>query len=1034
MADVVRSIDIIFGATDQTGTAISGVSSKMDSLQGSVNDIAEPLANVANKILAFETALGVLAAGGMAVATSKASEFGLSFAEITTLIDKPTEALGQFKEDILSYAQGSTQSIESINGAIYEAISSGVKYDDAIKLLTETEKLSVAGKADLTETTKTLVSTLNAYGESTDQAGKYSDILFQTVKIGQTTIPELAGSLAQVTGLAASGKVPFETLSAAIAALTATGMPTSEAMTGIKMALSNIIKPSSEAEKAAAALGIKFDSTALATKGFDGVLQDVYKATGGNIEKMAQLFGSTEALNTVMVLASDKSGKFKEALDAMRDASGSTTEAYAKMKDEFKNVSQELVNNLDVALIKIGDKFLPGLTDVEKGLKDVFKGIATAVDEGAFDPLFDAIDKFGASLGDTLKTIGTNLPDALKDIDYSALIESISGLGTSIGEAFAAIFNGLDLTTPEGLSAAIQKVVDGITALTNVTAGIIDAWRPFLTALGSAVDYFTSLDSATQSSVGQILGWAQQIAAAGAAFGILTAAISLAGSGISTFGKLGGTAVDALKAVTEGSSATTAAIKNLVVAAAAFETGWTLGKILYDNVPVIKDWGDNLGTVVYNMVHFNDATDEATTKSWAQAAAMQELAGKVGSLAGKYNEIPDQKTIDFEAKNIQEAIDKARDLGVNVEDIPREKLIEIMLGGTGQASIAQFRSDLEGLETNENVVNLLVSANPESIDSVLALLREKLPDERWQEIKTQLEESGFSEIASRMAELTEPKEVVVSGSPDPSLGDIKDYVNYWFSQKTIDITANADTTSLDDFKSKLSSLTDKQIVDILAKADKSEIDDFAAALKDKIPEERLTQIIAALKSGGFSDAAAEIEKLIPKEKEIEVKMDPNKVLEAATEITKAFVDLEKTKIEWSAKLAIADLEEQTKRIQAAFESVNVGIKSTGEVLNGLFDLIAATNSENPLLWESRLEDWVNREFELREKEFALQEMLITAQVASMNVRTQALLNGDGLITVSADNMVPEIEALLYSFVRNLQLKVSQAGGDMLIGT
>lgn len=1033
MADVVRSIDIIFGSKDNSGSGFNSVSSKIDALQGSVDSIAGPLADVANKVLAFETALGVLAAGGMAVATAKAADFGLSFAEITTLVDKPKAALGGFKDSILEYAQGSTQSIEKINGAIYEAISSGVKYEDSIKLLTVSERLSVAGKADLTETTKTLVSTLNAYGESTDQAGKYSDILFQTVKLGQTTVPELASSLAQVTGLASSGKVPFETLSAAIAALTATGLPTSEAMTGIKAALSNIIKPSKEASEAAAALGIKFDASTLASRGFDGVLQDVYRATGGNIDQMAKLFGSTEALNAVMVLASDKSGKFKEALEAMRGASGSTAEAYAKMKDEFKNVSQQLINNIDVALVKIGDKFIPGLTKVEVGLKDVFKSISKAVDDGAFKPLFDSIDKFGASLGEQLKAIGKNLPDALKNIDYSKLIESVSGLGTSLGKAFNALFNGIDLSSTAGLSAAIQKVVNGITALTNVTTGIIDAWRPFLDAIGKGVDWFAKLDAATQKNYGEILGWAQQITAAGAAFGILTAAISLAGSGISSWGKLGSTAVDAFKSVADGATTTTAAIKNLTLAAAAFTTGWEVGKLLYNNVPIVKEYGDKLGEAVYNLVHFNDTTNETTARAQAQAAAMLELAGKISSLAGKYDEIPDEKTMRLVEQGIQEATDKARALGVKVEDIPREKLVSLMLGGDGEVAIAKFKSDLEGLDTNDKVIDILVNTDEGSVEAVVAALNMKLPHERMQQIRAELEAAGYDDIVQKIDSVTQDQLVALKMKKDGSIDETKEYIDYWFSQKTIDINARADTSSLDDFKAKVSTLSNEQIVKIISKADKTELDDFAAAMKDKIPAQRLTEIIAALKSSGFSDAAKEIEKIIPSTKETKITIDPNKVLEAAKDITKAFADIEVAKIEWGAKLNIAVLEEETKRIEAAFESVNVGIESTGDVLNGLFDLIDATK-DNPLLWNGLIEDWVEREFDLREQEFALQKDLVEAQVASMKARTDALLRGDGLIKVSADNMVPEMESLLYSFVRNLQVKVSQAGGDILIGT
>lgn len=920
MADVERSVSIIFGATDQTGTAISGVSSKLNALQGSVTEIAGPLADVANKVLALETAFGVLAAGGMAVATSKASEFGLAFAEISTLIDKPKEALGQFKTDILDYAQGSTQSLDKINGALYEGISAGLKYEDSIKFVGEAEKLAVGSKADLTSTTKTLISTLNAYGESTDQAGKYSDILFQTIKVGQTTMPELSSSLAQVTGLASSGKVPFETLGAAIAALTASGLPTSQAITGIKSALENIIKPSEKAEKMAASLGVKFDAQALAAKGLDGVLNDVYKATGGNITKMAELFGSVEGLNAVMVLASDKAGKFKESLEAMKGAAGSTTEAYGKMKDEFKNVQQELVNNVDIALVKIGEKFIPALTSIESGLKDVFKNIAKSVDEGAFDPLFSAIDKFGASLGEQLKAIGQNLPEALKNIDYSKLIESISGLGKSLGEAFSALFAGIDLSTPEGLTAAIQKLVDGLTAFQNVTAGIVEAWKPFLSALGNAIDYFNSLDAATQSSVGQILGWAQQITAAAAVVGVLTAAISLAGSGISTLGSLGTAAVASLTATTTAATGLTAAIVPLTAAAAAFSAGWLMGKQLYETIPIVKEFGDNLGTVIWQMVHYDNQIAKTTENAKAQAEAARVLAERVGALSKKYDELPDEKTITVASEGIQEAVDKCKELGLKVEDIPREKIIELMVN-TEQEKAETFGKALDKV-TAARTATVKVELDQASIDAAYAERQKKLPDSQWVYVKT-------------------------------------------------DVDGNL-----------------------------------------------------------LLESKKQVEKYIPETKTITVDAKADK--ESFEKVASLWVDLTKTKIEWAAKLEVADLEAQTKRIEAAFSSLNEGIKSTSDSLGTLGGLLK-DSATNPNINVSKIEEYMKREYEFREQEFQLQKELIDAQVAAMQARTAALASGEGLFTIQTDGMEPSLLALLNDLASKMQVQISQTGGDMLLG-
>ena len=132
----------------------------------------------------------------------------------------------KFKEDVMDYARNSTASIEDINKAIYTAISAGSEYTDVLELLSKTEKLSDAGRADLVETTKLVVSVLNAYGLSAKDAEAVSDALFTTVKDGQTTLPELAASLAQVTTVAANSGVSFDELMASLAALTVTGMPT----------------------------------------------------------------------------------------------------------------------------------------------------------------------------------------------------------------------------------------------------------------------------------------------------------------------------------------------------------------------------------------------------------------------------------------------------------------------------------------------------------------------------------------------------------------------------------------------------------------------------------------------------------------------------------------------------------------------------------------------------------------------------------------------------------------------------------------
>lgn len=73
---------------------------------------------------------------------------------------------------------------------------------------------------------------------------------------------------------------------------------------------------------------------------------------------MAELFGSVEALNAVLILTGTGSDKFKSSLEAMRNATGATEAAYSKMVDNFGKANQNLTNNLQVTLVEVGEPLL----------------------------------------------------------------------------------------------------------------------------------------------------------------------------------------------------------------------------------------------------------------------------------------------------------------------------------------------------------------------------------------------------------------------------------------------------------------------------------------------------------------------------------------------------------------------------------------------------------------------------------------------------------------------------------------------------
>ncbi|MDD4052345.1 MAG: phage tail tape measure protein [candidate division Zixibacteria bacterium] len=499
MADLAKTVSIIFQGDDRMSQSIQAVDARLSSLGRSIDNAVGPLANLGTAILAADAAILALVGATFTKAIQEAGKFSGAFGEITTLINDTGEPIAEFKQQILDYSVDSVKSIEQINQAIYNAVSAGVDYKDSLAFVNTAEQLSVAGRSDLNDTTKVLVSTLNAYGAQTSEATRYSDIMFTTVRLGQTTMSELSTTLAQVTGLAAGAGIPFETLSAAVAALTVSGLPTSQAITGLKAAISNIIKPTSDAEETAKTLGIQFNSTALQTKGLEGVLWDAWRATGGNIDQMSKLFGSIEGLNSVLVLASDKSGKFKEALTAMESSAGATATAYKKVADEFENLNQRLKNSVTAALISIGEELMPAYGEVANSLAELFKSFKISVDDDVFLPVLKAFKDMGIDVGEIIKGIAKNLPEALKDVDWTDLARALRDVTDGLKSLF-----GMDAADPKALADSIQRVVDSMTTLADVTRGMLAGFAPFGNAVLKIIDGINSLDSANKSLVGTL--------------------------------------------------------------------------------------------------------------------------------------------------------------------------------------------------------------------------------------------------------------------------------------------------------------------------------------------------------------------------------------------------------------------------------------------------------------------------------------------------------------------------------------------------
>ena len=735
MADVERSVKIAFEGDDRISPVIDTINGKIDGFASSVQGVTGPLADMASAVLKVEAAFAALAAAGITIAVKAAGDFDTKFREIQTLFDASPENVSKFKTALLDFASSSLTPLDQVAGATYEAISAGIDWTKAIDFMTQAEKLNVAGKGELRSTTLALAGVINAYGGDVSKAADYSDVLFETVKIGNVVLPQLADGLGKVVAIAAAGGVPFDELGAAVAALTSYGVPAEEAMTAVQRAIISIIAPADESKKQAEALGIQFDAAALKANGLQGMLQLIYEKTGGNVEQIQNLIPRVEGLIAVLSLGKDAGGKYAEALKAMEDRAGAVAKAYEIMAESFDKVNQRIVNSLQSTLIAIGMPLLDEYAQIGGGISAIFSNLKVEVNKGTFDPVLNLVQDFGSKLATDLQAIAKVMPEALAGVDWTKLTDSIKNVGDSVKNLFIAAFGNIDLTTAQGLQSAIQKVADGFALLNNITAGILQSWTPFVTKISEAAEAFSKLSPETQTSAGNILGIGQAVDKILSQVDVFTGSIKFLGSAMLLLGasQIPAT-ITGLTALVPQIAAAVGALGPFGAIVTAIGTGWVLDKVLSATIP---GWIEHKNAVADNISVLTGASEGMD--GWVGSAenvqtAATETAADLEALSKSLFEVPDQKQITFEA--IDRASPEFKAILAEVQAIPTERVVDVSAKADTASIEATKRTITTTIMPDGLIVMTQVNPDQASIDKTKTAIG-TIPDKKIVEMTLQ---------------------------------------------------------------------------------------------------------------------------------------------------------------------------------------------------------------------------------------------------------------------------------------------------------
>lgn len=401
-----------------------------------------------------------IVAAGTAV-TKFAMDFEDAMAKVSTLAGETD--MSALAQQILALSDATGQAATSLADAQYQAISAGVDVAKSAEFVEIATKTAVGGFTTAETAVDGLTTVLNAYGLAEEKATEIANKFLTTQNLGKTTVDDLAKSIGQVAPTAKAAGVSTDELMSSLAALTANGIQTSSATTGLKAALSNIIKPTAEAQKLAEKLGIDFSVAGLNARGLSGFLDELAVATGGDLEVMGQLFGSTEALNTVLTLTSKEGAAlFGEAMDEMATNTGAVDEAFSKIAGTSSYKLQTALNKVKNAGVQLGQKLTPVVEKIADGISKLAQKFGSLTDEQ--QKTIIKVAALAAAAGPLLTVIGRLVSTVGSVVSgFGALIKALSSAGT-IGAAAAGPGGWIALAATAFIGLATAITVNAVAA------------------------------------------------------------------------------------------------------------------------------------------------------------------------------------------------------------------------------------------------------------------------------------------------------------------------------------------------------------------------------------------------------------------------------------------------------------------------------------------------------------------------------------------------------------------------------------------
>lgn len=369
-------------AATNAGQSVNTVSRNSTAARTSLSSFSSSLKTVGRDLVRnFTVPLTAASAAAIMFSMDLNSGLGQVQSLLVGTLEDTTSRAEEFRDVVTNAAVETGLGFENLTTGLYETVSAFQDTTDTIGIFEIAARAASAGGATTQESIRLLSAVTKAYGDtSTEAVQQVADLAFETVRLGQTTFPQLASAMQIVTATSERLGLSQEELFSSFATLTGVTGDAAQVATQLRSINASLLNPTEALTEALSQYGTVQE--AIQKLGFHGTLIEISNASEQSGRPLQDYIRRIEGINGAATLTNAQLESFISRFDQISDSAGALDTAFERVDqginaagrtfDRLRQRLAELAADIGQELLPSINTFLEAFINVARTLIDLF--------------------------------------------------------------------------------------------------------------------------------------------------------------------------------------------------------------------------------------------------------------------------------------------------------------------------------------------------------------------------------------------------------------------------------------------------------------------------------------------------------------------------------------------------------------------------------------------------------------------------------------------------------------------------------------